>query len=466
MRFDRTDRQNARWLIAFALCVLGLVAPAIYNRFPLLFPDSDAYFEVAYGHQWTLDRSGFYGLFLKPFVMPWTGATGIWVAIAAEAAIVTVILFATVRRLAPKISPWSCAALILLTALLSSLPWHTAQIMPDAFTGALIMLIWFAASRDPGKQGSALLWLAVGALALLHYTHLPLLAITAAATLIVTATSGIPLRRIGRRGAAAVITIMAVVATHVTANGLMFGRWTVSPVGGWFLFARVHEDGLARDWLTRHCGRDAPAPLCNIAPSLPNDSQALLWSRSSPLRPYIQGQIATPNYWKWMDMLSRAAIGGIREEPGAFLRNSAVATVRQVVTFEVLDDHCPAECQSPSLIGYRPHIVSSLRSSGQLAGTMPKAAVRDATTAAESIALLALIPLMLLAVRRRDFEAQAFLAAVIAALLGNAAIAGALSDVQPRYQSRVAWLAVFASLTIIVRWRGRGQKAKGRDVPN
>lgn len=441
-----------QWIAAFLLCAGALLAPALYNRFPLLFPDSDAYFEVAYGHQWTLDRSGFYGLFLKPLVMPSSGSLGLWLAIAAQAAIVTAIMIATIRSLRPGASAALSASLVLATALITSLSWHTAQLMPDAFTGALVLLAWLVASRDADAPGSPLLWLCTGALALVHYTHLPLLAIAVLATLGGAAASGIALRRIGKRAAAATLTIMTVVATHVAANGLMFDRWTVSPMGGWFLFARVHQDGLVDDWVARHCGRDAPVQLCKIEASLPKNSQTLLWSRGSPLYPDIEGEIGTPAYWHWTDMLGQTALGSIREEPFSFLKNSVVAATRQFFTFGLLDDHCPLECNPTALIRLRPRVEASVRSSRQLRGEMHPDQIRFVSVLAESAALLAIGPLLFIAIRRRDAKAAVFIATIVASLVANAAFTGALSDVQPRYQSRVVWLAVFASIIVTARW--------------
>jgi hypothetical protein len=452
-------RSDAPWIVALLVCAGALLAPAVYNGFPLLFPDSDAYFEVAYGHQWTLDRSGFYGLFLKPFLMPFAGALGIWLAIAVTAGIVTAILLATARRMLPHCSATQCAAVVLLTALISSLCWHTAQLMPDAFTGALILLAWIAASRDADAPGSPLLWLGAGLLTLVHYTHLPLFATAVLATLVLKAASGTRLRRVGKRIVAGSVTLLAVVAAHVSANGLMFDRWTISPMGGWFLFARVHQDGLAQDWLARHCGRDAPAPLCRIEASLPRNSQTLLWSKSSPLYPDIEGEIGTPAYWNWTDMLGRVAIGSIREEPFAFVRNSTAAGARQFLTFRMLDDHCPAECKSAALLRIRPALQLPVTSSRQLTGTMHADNIRFLSDFVESLALLAMVPLLFIAISRRDSEAQCFLATILTSLAANATITGALSDVQPRYQSRVVWLAVFAFIVVVARWRAASLKA-------
>jgi hypothetical protein len=75
-----------------------------------------------------------------------------------------------------------------------------------------------------------------------------------------------------------------------------------------------------------------------------------------------------------------------------------------------------------------------------------------------ALALLALLPILFLARRRRDQELAALVGAVIAALLVNAALAGALSDVHDRYQSRLAWLAVLVAAIAVYRLLVRTQE--------
>jgi hypothetical protein len=46
--------------------------------------------------------------------------------------------------------------------------------------------------------------------------------------------------------------------------------------------------------------------------------------------------------------------------------------------------------------------------------------------------------------RRRNHDATLFLGLILAALIGNAVICGALSNPHARYQSRLIWMAPFA----------------------
>lgn len=434
----------------FAAVLATLLLPAIYNRFPLIFPDTGAYLKVGYGGHWTIDRSGFYGLLYQPILRPSETALGLWLVIVTQAAIIAGILIAVARRLAPAALPTTIGGTILATALLTSLPWHAAQLMPDAFTGVLVLCVWLAASRDISESGTPLLWLVTAALALTHYTHLPLMAAVGVATLASIART-ISARENGKRFVAFALALAAVTSAQVAANGLLLGRWTTSPLGSWFLFARLHEDGLVPRWFDRHCGKDAPEELCTIRHTLPSDSQILLWSKDSPLHPYINKERGSPVTWHWADMMSQAASGSIREEPLAFTAAIIRGASRQLVVFHTLDDLCPSECSGPLPVDLRPQVSAS--GSRQLRDEMPKQAIRAVNTPVTFIGLLLMPLLFFWAWRRKDGVAVGLLTAVATGLISNAALGGGLSEVNARYQSRIVWLAPFAVLLLTLRWR-------------
>jgi len=448
----------SHWLAAGLGCVVLLILPAFYNRFPLMFPDTDAYLTVSYGHFWTLDRSGFYGLLLKPALMPASGVPGLWLALVLQVTIIAGLLIAVARAVAPETRPLGLLAVIAATCAVTSLPWHAAQLMPDAFTGVLILTAWITATRRADAGGTALLWLATACLGFMHYTHLVLLALAVAVPLAFAARAGAGLREIAKRTAVAVAAIAAVVAGHVVVNGAYFQRWTVSPMGSWFMFARLNEDGLVPMWLDRHCGRDAPAELCAIRAKLPRESQMLLWSTSSPLYPHIHAQIGTPEYWHWVDMLGAAAKGSLEEHPIKFAATATRNAAKQFVSFNAVDDQCPETCQVPAIARFRPDAQAALDNSRQLRGGIPKPVVRAVTNTAEGVGLVLLLPMFVLAVRRRDPAAQSLIATVAICIAANAFLGAALSAVNDRYQSRVVWIVPFIELLLLVRWRSAGRK--------
>ena len=445
-----------------AATALLLMWAAFLNGFPLVFPDTGTYLRVALGQAWPIDRSGFYGFAIKPFLaLP--RARGLWIWTGVQAGLIALTLILALRRIAPEASLKLQLACLMAVATLTSLPWHSAQLMPDAFTGPLVLLTWLACSHDPAEPEGSSYWYAAAAAGLVHVTHVGLLAIASAGALLGYGLAGLPLRQLGRRALAALLAILFVAGTQISVNGLLFGRWTISPAGPAFLFARLNEDGLIPGWLDRHCGVDAPAALCELRPSLPRDSQKLLWSEESPLHSRLWDPPKGANPWPLIDMMSKANAGALSEEPMRFLGNAVRAGSEQFIHFRALDDECPEVCgrEDAALIDAvrdrRPSLLPPLLSSNQLRGTNPEGLVRAVTTPIAALGLILLLPLLFLAWRRRDAMALSLLLATGGALVANAAIAGALSDVHDRYQSRLVWLSVFAALLLALRWRSVSQ---------
>lgn len=452
--------RTAPFVLAALCLALLLSTGAIANGFPLIFPDSGTYLGIALGHEYAIDRSSFYGLWLKPFVNMAPGVGGLWLAIFAQAFAVAAVLIGAARALIPETSITLQALWMIPVALLTALPWHAGQFMPDAFTGPLVLLIWMAALRDPGEDGASMLWLAAVAAALTHYTHLILLAVVAAAVIGAGAMIAPGLRAAWRRALVALLAVSIAAGALIGANGLALGRWALSPTGSLFLFARLNEDGLIQPWLDRHCGHDAPAPLCAVRGGMPVNSQTLLWGGNrSWVTSHIWQARDDAARWRWIAMMGDANRGAISEQPLKFLTGSVAGTVRQFLTFSAIDDECPGGCREYggginfTLLRYRPETVPLLQRSMQVRDTTPKALVKPVTSVVAWIAILLLPAGLTIAWRRRDVAAFTLLAGISTALIANAAMAGALSDVHDRYQSRIVWLVPFALLFLALRWR-------------
>ncbi len=451
----------AGWPLAGMVALLLL--PAALNGVPFMFPDSGAYLGVAWAQLWPVDRAGFYALLFKPFAALPVGLA-LWLPMVVQVAATALVLAATIRKAIPRASAALLLGLTTALLLLTSLPWHAAQVMPDAFTGPLVLLTWLTASRSSMARYTLLLWFAAAALALTHLTHVGLFAAAGAATLLVHWWSGLERRELLRRCGALSLWTVAIIGFHTAANGLAQQRWTPSPGGPVFLFARLHEDGLIQPWLDEHCPRGATPKLCQIRSAIPRDSQQLLWGDNSPFRDTVWRSLLEGGSADWLHNLSTANAGAIRRDPLQFLRTSAWGTWRQFTSFRALDDECPRVCTDPgsSLWGtfqqQRPQFLPVLAATPQLRGELPRDLVRAISTPVTGAAVIGAFVLFAFALRRRDQVAASLLSAIVLALIANAALAGALSDVHDRYQSRVAWLAPFAVALILVRWKKHARR--------
>lgn len=439
---------------------LALLAPALFNGFPLIFPDSGTYLSIGFGHEYAIDRSSIYGFFLKPFVTLIPSIAGLWTAIVVQCLLLAALLWPVALIVAGRVR--RAAVALALALLLTALAWHASQFMPDAFTGVTVLLGWLCARRDPGANGGPILWLLAIAAASMHYTHVVLFAVAIIMTLGVERLLGLDWRSIARRAVAAVVASGVIVFGQIGLNGAVLQRPVMAPVGPLFIFARLHEDGLITPWLARHCGVDRPILLCALAPSLPHNSQLLLWGgERTPVTELIWHSDPPGERWPLVDQMDRANRGAIAERPAEFLANSARGAARQFMRFAPLDDECPVGCHDRSggvafaLKRFRPDALPALDASRQVTDANPKPMLRAVMIPVAAMGLILLPFLASMAWRRCDRDALSLILAVSAGLIVNAALAGALSDVHDRYQSRIVWLAPFLALLLAARWTRR-----------
>ena len=95
--------------------------------------------------------------------------------------------------------------------------------------------------------------------------------------------------------------------------------------------------------------------------------------------------------------------------------------------FEALDDECPnPQCRFPGLLRSLPTLREPVEGSRQFTGRLPKEIIRSVTTAGALIGLLMLAPIAEIARRKGDKNVLSLVAAVVAALIVNALVTGAL----------------------------------------
>lgn len=442
-------------LAVAALILLALVWPAIWNGLPHFFPDTGGYLFVAWGNFWLVDRSSFYGAFLRP-LMAWNGLSGLWLGLVPQLLATLLVLFATAKRLEARNWQWVLPIILVIT----TGPFHASQLMPDAYAVVVLLLGWLCASRDPHAAGSPLLWLAAAAACLPHSTFPAILVASASATILTLWIAGLSFRGVMHRAAALALTVLFIIGCQLLANGAFFHRITYAPRSSAFLYASLNEDGLLKPWLARNCPVDPRVKdLCAIAPQFHDDSQKLLWAPDSIFRTTVWQQRDNKKGVDWDTQLGIAARGALIQSPGLFAKAAVEATTEQFFSFAVLDDECPQVCiteQSAiqgALSRFRPHLRDQVNGSAQMQGklkTVPLQVVTGTASFAGLIGLFALIPL---AWRRRDQVAGSALLATVAALVANAFVTGTLSDVHDRYQSRLIWIAPLLVALILLRWR-------------
>jgi hypothetical protein len=165
--------------VTYLLAALFTCAVALYNEFPLTYPDTGTYItnarDVLGGRQpWFFDRPVTYGLFLVPFASSYT----LWLVPLAQGFLVAFAVDLTLRSVSIPLSTSGFLASFAGLSTFTSLPFFSGQVMPDIFTSLVILLsfvtLWGSerlSQREEWAAGSLLVFTIAS-----HLSHLPLYA--------------------------------------------------------------------------------------------------------------------------------------------------------------------------------------------------------------------------------------------------------------------------------------------------
>jgi hypothetical protein len=456
----RPAMRTARRLGTLCLSALLLIWPAAWNGYPLVFSDTGTYLGQALIGYLGWDRPAFYSLFL--LLTHWR--LTLWLPVLAQGLITAHLLSLALRAHGlPGNLPLLLTAAGL--AVLSGLPWLAAQLMPDLFTGLLVLALWLLGFRAAVLSTGERLWvllLATGGVAV-HLSHLPLaLGLGLLGSALLFAFRG---RREAYLGAARMLAPPLLAALAMTAaNAAGHGRLAVSPFGSVFMAARVIYDGPGMAHLRRACP-EAGYRICDVLDRLGPYHNAFLWYPTSPLHNELGGPKA------WAPEASAIVLGTLREAPAAMGGAALANTLRQlalVATGDGLEPWRGVPGPEPLIARFFPQELERFLASRQQQGLLLEDARRLAPLH-RLLALAGLLGVALLVVRHRralGLPRFAFATFVLAAALGNAAVTGGLSGPAERYQARIAWLFVLAPalLALPVLRAGRHRAAPSESV--
>src|SRR5215471_11702315 len=291
MEAEQTEpsRQNLQRIGRRAAGLAGALLmtwPALYNRYPLLYPDSMSYLEdgplvarAVFLHRLSSDygaRSFIYCLGILP--LHWNVTS--WPIVVFNALLTAYVIWLVVRSILPRQTVACDLVLVLLLSMLTSLGWFASAILPDILGPVLylcIYLLGFARetlSRSERWTVIIVAWWAAAS----HVTHLML-----AAGMCVLLGLLLVLRRrsmhylLRPTGELAMI-VVAAVAAHWALHAYLYGKPSLNGKRLPYLMARVIGDGPGRWYLDQNCDDDLKWAVCEHVEDLPVDADDFLWA--------------------------------------------------------------------------------------------------------------------------------------------------------------------------------------------
>lgn len=440
--------------LAVAAAFVFLLAPAIWNGYPLLQYDTGGYLARWYEGYLVPSRSTVYGLYLH-----FGEASYFWINLAFQSAVTLWVLHLTLRVLGLA-RPLRLAAIALVLILTTALPWLASMLITDIFAGLAVLALFLLVAH--GAR------LAVP-------EKIALFAFTAFAAATHSATFGVlfglcvagwlllPWLR-PRLGASGLVQGSLAVALSaallLAANYALSGNLAWTPGGPGVTFGRMMQDGIVARYLNDHCDR-IKLKLCPYRNELPATADEFLWSNDS-----IFNELG--RFEGMDDEMGFIALHSLTAYPLWQLKAALVATATQLV---MIDTGEGTNGWIPHTYGiierYLPAQTAMMRAAHQQHWDINFAPINWVHVPVALGTMLLLAILLGRAVWRRQLSDLDLLAAtVVLALFGNAFLCGVISGPHDRYGARMVWIAVFVALIAIERWRRRyGRRDRKSSTP-
>ena len=271
--FARARRRLALAWIAAVAIPLMLLAPALWNGYPLLQWDTGGYLARWYEGYLVPSRSTVFGLYLH-----FGEDSRFWINLGIQALATLWILQLTLRVFGMA-RPLRLLAISLVLILTTALPWLASMLLTDIFAGLSVLSLFILVVH--GEQTSAI-------------EKCSLFAFTAFAAASHSATLAVLLGlcclgwivRPFLRGRIAVaglvqgsLTIVAGAAMLLSANFALSGQLAWTPGGYGVAFGRMLQDGIVAQYLRDHCPQQK-LKLCPYRDQLPATADQFLWGNS------------------------------------------------------------------------------------------------------------------------------------------------------------------------------------------
>jgi hypothetical protein len=429
----------AIWLTVVITCAALLLAPALWNGYPLIYPDTGGYLMRPLTGTLELGRSALYGAFLL------TGARlAFWPNVILQALLIAWLIALILRVHDLRRPPWLALAIALVLTLATSLPWFASQLMPDIlFPAGVLALYLLAYGADRLNVLERLALCAVIAFAIA--AHMAMLALALGLVVTLWLMARIPaFADLSPRLPAAAIAIAAGLIVAPASNALIAGEFAFTPGGASFLFGRLVEDGIVGRYLDKQCP-DQTLRICAYRNDLSRGYDDWLWKNDTP-------------FWKlggWKGYSGeerRIILATLTSDPLAHLTAAIAHSVEQFVSFrtEVATDPDDNSHTTDTFRERLPQQYPKLMTARQLNKQFDVSPLNWVDVPVGALAMAGLAG-MLLFRRRLGLvpRAAALGATVLLALAINAVVCGVFSHAADRYQSRLIPLAPLALMVVL-----------------
>jgi hypothetical protein len=436
------------WAAAIAIPIL-LVAPAIWNGYPLLQWDTGGYLARWYEGYLVPSRSTVFGLYLH-----YGEGSSFWVNLGVQALATLWILQLTLRVLGMS-EPLRLLGIGLALVLTTALPWLASTLLTDIFTGlsvlALFVLVLHADRISRLEKVALFILIAFSAA-----THSATLAVLLGLCILGLIAWVFMRQRVSGAGLLqGWLSLVAGAGMLLSANFALSGEVAWTPGGYGVAFGRILQDGIVAQYLRDHCAREN-FKLCPYRDELPATADKFLWGN---------GVFNTLGRFKGLnDEMKTIVQGSLKQYPAWHAQAALAATAKQLTMAATGEGTNVWIAHTYGIIErYIPSQVKPMRDAHQQRWRLDFTAVNHLHV---PVALASMLMLAVIFAWRwwfRGFDDLTWLAATATfAVLGNAFVCAVISGPHDRYGARLAWLATFVVLIAAIRsFAGDDERVSG-----
>ena len=445
----KINRSFARGTAIFFATIV-MTWPALYNHYPMLYPDSLAYIgdgspvaRAIFLHRLS-DYYGMRSFIYSLGILPWHWNTTLWPVIVFQSLIIAWLIWLVVRSILRRNTVSHYLTLILTLAALTSVGWFVCLIMPDILAPALCLAIYLLifAPATLSRVGRVtvifIAWWAVTS----HASHLILAVWMCLALTAVLLLQRRSIRRTLRTIAPLVWIVIAAALSQLTLHGYLYGTPTLNGDRPPFLMGRIIADGPGKTYLQQHCARLNWA-ICDRVNNLPNNEDDFFWSDTG-----IWHNANRTDQQRMLNEEVPLVLATLYAYPRQQMTISAFNFWQQLNTY-YLGAFDRSDYIASDIGNVLPTARSTYLNTRQAKATLPTQAFSTLQQWTVITSLLVIIALTTYTWRRSP-QLAGLAIVILFTVIPNAFITGVLSGLDDRYQSRVIWLIpLLAGLFII-----------------
>jgi len=426
-------------LAAGLAATLLLLAPALWNGFPLLEYDTGGYLARCFEGTLEVSRSTVYGLFLLVLAQP-----NFWPAITVQAALTVWVISLVLRAHRLGGRPLVLLGTVAMLSVSTTLPWITGIVLTDIFAGIGVLSLYLVTLRAEvlARWEVVVLVVLTAFAAASHGATLAVLLALLTLAIIVGPIDRKLLPRAGvGRGIAALVLGSAML---LTANYVIAGRFAWTPGAVALPFGRMLQDGIVARFLADHCP-DPRFKLCEYRNDLPADADQFFWGES------VFDKLG--RFQGLNDEMYTIVLESSRAYPAWQIEAAASAVGRQLIRVKTGEGVLDSIWHTYNMVErFTPSMLPAMRAARQQNGELDFTALNRLHVPIALASMVLLIGTIMLAIRQPRFAHLGPLAATAAlAIVANAAVCGVLANPHDRYGARLVWIA--ALVVLMVPWR-------------